>query len=218
MLSALPGIAAQRVTTTINPITKTVYSKIKIGIANNIYDELDKDEDTTQGKTSWILDSAASGNYADDETIVHDKQEIQPGTGIDVGCANQGVMHQKAEAKLPFDNLPTGTDAVNIFHKMHSPLLSGGVFVKEGECTLVFGRKNAHIVKGKTGELVKAIMKQAKAKYSKDIVMTLPFDEKTLTWRTDANGQAKPLFNIKSNVHRIRSKEILCEYLHQAGG
>ena len=180
LLSALPGIATQRVTTTIDPITKTVHSKIKIGVANNIYDELSNDEDDTPRayKTSWILDSAASGNYADDGTLVRDKQEIQLGTGIDVGCANQGVMHQKAKAKLPFDNLPKGTDAVSIFHKMHSPLLSGGVFVKEGDCTLVFGRKNAHIVKGQTGELVKAIMKQAEAKNSNDIVMTVPFDGK----------------------------------------
>ena len=50
-----------------------------------------------------------------------------------------------------------------------------------------FRTQNAHIVKGKTGELVKAIMKQAEAKNSKDIVMTVPFDEKTLTWRTDTN-------------------------------
>ena len=37
-------------------------------------------------------------------------------------------------------------------------------------------------------------------------------------WKTDAQGQAKPLFNIASNVHRIRSKEILCDYLHRAAG
>ena len=48
--------------------------------------------------------------------------------------------------------------------------------------------------------------------------MIVPFDEKTLTWKTDVNGQAKPLLNIASNVHRIRSKEILCDYLHQAAG
>ena len=48
--------------------------------------------------------------------------------------------------------------------------------------------------------------------------MTVSFDKKTLTLKTDANGQAKPLFNIASNVHRIRLKEILCDYLHQAIG
>ena len=135
-----------------------------------------------------------------------------------MGCANTGVMQQKGVAKLPFDNLPTGTDAVEIFHKMHSPLLGGGKFVKEGKCTLVFGRENAHIVKGQTGKLVQQIIKQAEEKNKDDIVMTVPFDEKTLTWKTDATGKAKPLFNIASNVHRIRSKEVLCDYLHRAAG
>ena len=99
---------------------------------------------------------------------------------------------------------------------MHSPLLSGGKFVKEEKCTLVFGRKNAHVVKGQTGELVKEIMKQTKEKNSDDIVTTVPFDEKALTSKTDSTGQVKPLFNISSNFHQIRSKEILCNYLYQA--
>ena len=150
VLSALPGIATQSSTATMDPNTKTVRGKIKISIANNTYDRLENDEDNTPNvyKKSWILDTACSGNYADDETIVKDKKSIEPGTGINVGCANTGVMQQKGVAKLPFDNLPTGTDAVEIFHKMHSPLLGSGKFVKEGKCTLVFGRKNAHIVKG----------------------------------------------------------------------
>ena len=46
--------------------------------------------------------------------------------------------------------------------------------------------------------------------------MAVPFDEKTLTWKTDSNGQEKSLFNIASNVHWIRSKEVLCDYLHRA--
>ena len=64
---------------------------------------------------------------------------------------------------------------------MHSPLLSGGTFVKKGKCRLVFGRKNAHVVKGRTGELVQQIIKQAEEKNSGNIVMIVPFDEKTLT-------------------------------------
>ena len=112
---------------------------------------------------------------------MRNKKGIQPGTGIEVSCANTGVMHQKRESKLPFNNLPEGTDAVNIFHKMHSPLLSGGTFVKEDKCTLVFGRENAHIVQGCTRKLVQQIIKQAEEKNKHDIVMTVPFDEKTLT-------------------------------------
>ena len=134
---ALSGIAAQRSTTTIDPVTKTVYGKIGMGVTNNTYDELFNNDDTTPRvyKTSWILDSAASGHYADNKTVVQNKKTIQPGTGTEVGCDNTGVMHQIGEGKLLFNNIPEGTNAINIFHKMHSPLLSGGTFVKEGKCT-----------------------------------------------------------------------------------
>ena len=56
------------------------------------------------------------------------------------------------EGKLPLDNVLEGIKEVNIFHDMHSPLLRGGTFVKQGKYTLVFGRKNTHVVKGQTGE------------------------------------------------------------------
>ena len=82
----------------------------------------------------------------------------------------------------------------------------------------MFGRENAHVVQGRTGELVQQIIKQAEDKNNNDIVMTIPFDEKILTWKTDLNGQAKPLFNIASIIHQIQSKEILCDYLHQPAG
>ena len=72
MLSALPGIRAQKNTTVIDPVSKTIYGTIQLGLANNIYDKLINDEDTnpTVYKTSWLLDTAASGNYADDKTMV----------------------------------------------------------------------------------------------------------------------------------------------------
>ena len=60
---------------------------------------------------------------------------------------------------------------------------------------------NAHVVKKRKGELVKDTMTQAKEENSNDIIMTVPFDEKILTWKTNSTGQAKPLFNIASNVH-----------------
>ena len=126
-------------------------------------------------------------------------------------------MYQKGEGNVPFNNVPAGTNAVNILHKRHSLLLSGGKFVKEEKCTLVFGRENTHVVKGRTGDLVHQ-KKQAEDKNSDDIVMTVPFNEKTLTWKIDSNGQAMPLFNIASNVHQIQSEEILCDYLHREAG
>lgn len=59
------------------------------------------------------------------------------------------------------------------------------------------------MVKGRIGELVREIMEQAKEENRDDIVMIFPFNEKTLTWKTDATGKTKPLFNITSNIHRI---------------
>ena len=53
--SALPGITTQRVTTTIDLITKTVYGKIQVGQANNIYDNLFNDEKTRSSIINNIL-------------------------------------------------------------------------------------------------------------------------------------------------------------------
>ena len=38
---------------------------------------------------------------------------------------------------------------------------------------------------------IKQIVTKAEREDSTDIVMTVPFDEKTLTWKTDSNGQAQ---------------------------
>ena len=51
----------------------------------------------------------------------------------------------------------------------------------------IFKRKNAHVVKGRTGESVQQIMKQVEEKNNNGIVITVSFNEKTLTWKTDAN-------------------------------
>ena len=133
---------------------------------------------------------------------MQNKRKIQPGSGINVGCADKGILSQTREEELPFHNGPKGTEDVQIFNDMHSPLLSGGNFFKKG-CILVFGQKNLHIIKEQTGELIQQIMKKAEQEDSDDIVMKVPFDEQTLTWKTDLKGQAKPLFNIASNIHII---------------
>ena len=75
ILSALLGIRAQKTTTVIDPVSKTVYGTIQLGLANNIYNKLinDKDTNPTVCKTSWLLDAVASGNYAGDKTIVQTK-------------------------------------------------------------------------------------------------------------------------------------------------
>ena len=78
---------------------KLVRKAIQVGIVNNIYDKLFNDEDTktTVYKTSWILDSVASGHYANEKTMVWDKKKIQPGTGIEIRCAYKGIMNQTGE-------------------------------------------------------------------------------------------------------------------------
>ena len=62
ILFVLPGIGVQCSTTTIDPVTKIIYGKIKIGVVNITYDELFNDDDTTPRvyKTSWILNLVAS--------------------------------------------------------------------------------------------------------------------------------------------------------------
>ena len=85
-------------------------------------------------------------------------------------------MGQTGEGKLPFDNIPEGTDDVQLFNDMHSPLLNGEKFVKKG-CTLVFLQRNAHVIKRSTWELIKQIMNTAEREDSDDIVMTVPFDK-----------------------------------------
>ena len=39
-------------------------------------------------------------------------------------------MEQTEEGKLPFDKLPEGTEDVQLFENMHSPLLSGKKFAE----------------------------------------------------------------------------------------
>ena len=186
---------------------------------HNIYDKLEDDNNTTPMtyKTSWLLDTAASGNYADQHTKVLNRKRIKRGTGVNVGCANNGSMSQTEEGELPFDNIPAGAEDVQMFENMHSPLLSGRKFVEKG-CTLVFDTPNAHVVNGRTGDKIQKIIADAEHKENDDIVMTVPFDRRTLTRKIDADGQAKPLFNIASNVHQVRSKEVLCDCLHWAAG
>ena len=47
----------------------------------------------------------------------------------------------------------------------------------------IWKKECTYVVQGQTGELVKKIMKQAEEKNSDDIVMIVPFDNKTLTWK-----------------------------------
>ena len=133
LASALPGRS-----TKMDPMSKTIYKKVWIRLANNLYDKLEDNEVTTPTtyKISWLLDTAASGNYGDNKTNVCNRRKIISGTGIRVSCANNSTMNQIEEGILPFDNIPDGAEDVQLFKNMHAPLLSGRKFVMNG-CKLV---------------------------------------------------------------------------------
>ena len=128
----------QRVTTGTVPVTNrfafTTTNKFN-GLEDDTLDEYGN------YNSSWMLDTAASGNYADKNTPVGNKQEITH--GISVSCANDGIMQQTAEGELPFDNIPDGAKDAQIFKKMQKPLISGGKLVTNGANT-VFDVPNAH--------------------------------------------------------------------------
>ena len=185
--------------------------------ASNIYDNLEDDELTSYGnyKSSYILDTGASGHYGDKKTKVRKRRKVRH--GIKVGVANGNTMTQIEEGELPFDNIPEEAKDVQLFENMHSPLLSGGKFVKN-KCNIIFDTPEAHILTGETKEAVRQVIEEAKRNNSEDILMTVPFDENTLTWRTNfaINTTAPRLISL--NIHRIRSKEKLVDYLHRAAG
>ena len=67
---ALPAIKIDHSSTNMDPVSKTIYRKVWISLANNIYNKLEDDDVTTpiKYKILWLLDTAASGNYADAST------------------------------------------------------------------------------------------------------------------------------------------------------
>ena len=77
ILLSLPGIGKQYTTTVTNPVSKTAYEKIKIGITNNIYKkQMNNKENTLMTyKMSWLLNTAASGHFGHNKTEVQKKED-----------------------------------------------------------------------------------------------------------------------------------------------
>ena len=124
-----------------------------------------------------MLDSAASGMYADMNTIVKKWKKVKKGTGINVGITNKSSMQQVATGEAPFSKIPT--KKVDIFPIMGPPLLVCGPIVQK-YCTVVLENTHALIVTGETQKNIQNVLAEA----DDDILMTVPFDENTLTWRT----------------------------------
>ena len=100
-----------------------------------------------QYKSTWMLDSAASGVYGDMNTIVHKCKKIKRGSGIKVATANKNSMQQVAIGIAPFKTLSPPATKAKIFPKMQSPLLGCGPLVKN-DCTIVLEQTQASIVTG----------------------------------------------------------------------
>ena len=110
-------------------------------------------------------------------------------------------MQQVGEGQVPFDALPTAAKDIQLFPHMHAPLLSGGKLAVNG-CNIVFDRPNAHVVIGDTRAAIRSVIKQTETSKQEDILLTVPFNEQTLTWQIDSNQESEPT---ALNVHRIRS-------------
>ena len=149
-------------------------------------------------KSRWMLDTAASGNYVDRKTRIPNQRKITH-RGINVSCANNGIMKQQAEGELPFDNIPDGAKDVQIFEHMQKPLISGGKLVTNG-ANIVFDVPNAHVITGKTKEAIQKIIQAAEAENEDDILMTVPFDHNTLTWQIDQEKSIPAPERMANNV------------------
>ena len=195
----------------------------------NKNDELENDTLYKYGNyiSRWMLDTTASGNYADKKTRIPNQQEITYG-GINMSCANNGIMKQQAEGELPFDKIPDGAKDVQIFEDMQKQLISGGKLVTNG-VNIVFDVPNAHLITRKTKEAIRKIIRAAEAENEDDIIMTVPFDHNTLKWQINqaksiqatvhmANNVIPVPEHVANNVHRIRSKQVLIDFLHRAAG
>ena len=97
--------------------TQTTMAPKRVTHSNNMYDIFldDNISPSTTHKSTYLLDTAASGNYGDMQTTVINKQAITPGEGIQVGCANGNVMSQVAKADVPFQKYPQAAKDMQLF-------------------------------------------------------------------------------------------------------
>ena len=153
-------------------------TNVKVKNAFNVL-ENDDTYEPMQYKSRWTLDTGASGVYGDVNTICKNKKKIRRGTGTKVKTADKSCMEQVATGEAPFSRLPAKARKAEIFPKMQTPLLGCGPLVKN-DCSVVFEETHASIVTGETKQIIKKVLEEA----DDDILMTVPFDENTLTWRT----------------------------------
>ena len=86
-------------------------SKASIANAFEALSSDDEDFVPMEYKTTWILDSASSGNYGDRRTKVKNRLKLKR-KGISVNCANNTNMEQKVEGEIPFPKIPEAAKKV----------------------------------------------------------------------------------------------------------
>ena len=128
-------------------------------------------------------------------------------------------MNQTGAGTLPFERIRPAAADVQLFESMQSPLLSTGKLTRDGGSTVVCDIPAATVLSGRTQNAVRRIITEAQQDPDNDdILMTVPFDPVSLTWRTvTPNGFASPRHEA-NNVHRIRSKKVLIDYHHRSAG
>jgi hypothetical protein len=157
------------------------------------------------------------GNYCGKKTKIKNRKPIR--NGIQGGVANNQLVIQVEEGEPPFDRLPTAANDVQVFPTMQGPLIGCGKLATNG-CGIWFDNENGSVVSGTTKDKIRAII----ATSGDDLLLAAPFDNQSLTWKTTvqqpvANSVQHPrVIPVANNVHRLRTKEQLCDYLHQAAG
>jgi hypothetical protein len=195
----------------------------------NIYNILQDDTLEEYGRYDepWSLYTAASGNYCGKITNIKNRKTII--NDIQVGVANNQSMLQIEEGELPFDRLPTAAKDVQVFPTMQGPLIGCGKLATNG-CGIWFDNEKGSVVSGATKNKFEAII----ATSGDDLLLAAPFDNQSLTLKTTvqpprvvpvANNVQTPRVvpvpvpaTLANNVHRLRTKEQLCDYLHRAAG
>jgi hypothetical protein len=124
--------------------------------------------------------------------------------------------------------LPAAANDVQVFPTMQGPLIGCGKLATNG-CGIWFDNENGSVVSGATKDKIKSII----ATSGDDLLLAAPFDNQSLTWKTTVQPpRVVPVANnvqpprvvqnvpvpIANNVHRLRTKEQLCDYLHRAAG
>jgi hypothetical protein len=100
---------------------------------------------------------------------------------------------------------------------MQSPLIGCGKLATNG-CGIWFDNENGSVVNGATKDKIRALI----ATSGDDLLLAAPFDNQLLTWKTAVQGPrvdpVQPPLALANNVQRLKTKEQLCDYLHQAAG